>query len=303
MRTLILGNGLIAGSLAKNLSGRGMDVTIVSRNIDDRIENVKYLQYELKDLVGDKDLFAAFDTVVHTMSSSSPASSMANVWQDAYDNILLNIKLFETLSSLQQKKLVFISSGGAVYGHPASGIADELNPTHPVSAYGIAKLSAEKYLQLFGYHQGLEYLILRPSNVYGLIEHIRKPQGVINHLLDSVLNGKVFKLWGSLDNHKDYLYVDDLAEAVRMVLQTPGKLSRDIYNISYGEVHSLGEIIAIVEKVTGKKILLEHMKEARFDVNNIGVDSSLFKKDFGWKPVTDIETGITRIYEKHLHRI
>lgn len=303
MRIYILGNGLIGSTLASQLAAKNHEVTVISRSAGQDSGRVKYLQYELKEIAENAALLSGADLVVHAISSSSPASSMNNIWQDAYDQVMLNIRLFETLSSLPEKKIIFISSGGAVYGHPFNERADEHHPTNPISAYGVGKLSAEKYLQLYGYQRGLDYLILRPSNVYGFVEHISKPQGVINYLLKSALNDQPFQLWGALENHKDYLYVDDLAEAISLIVQKPGHLGRKCYNISHGSLCSLGQIITIVEKITGKKIQLSQGKEASFDVSNIEVDSSLFKKDFNWGPVTGIESGISLIYEKHLRRI
>ncbi|MBL0267321.1 MAG: NAD-dependent epimerase/dehydratase family protein [Chitinophagaceae bacterium] len=302
MKIYILGNGLIGATLADQLSVAGHEVTVISRTASGQKGSIRYLSHELKDIAGDASLLSGADLLVHAMSSSSPASSMNNIWQDAYDQILLNIQLFETLSSLQSKKIVFISSGGAVYGHPLNEKVDENHPTDPVSAYGVGKLSAEKYLQLFGYQRGLDYLILRPSNVYGFIESIRKPQGVISYLLNSALNDKPFQLWGSLDNHKDYLYVEDLADAISQVIKKPGQLGGRCYNISYGVLSSLGQIIHIIESITGKTIHLNQGEEARFDVSNIEVDSSLFKKDFNWQPKTGIEQGISLIFEKHLQQ-
>jgi len=303
MQIYILGNGLIGSTLAGQLDALGHEVTVISRSAGQESGRIKYMQHELKDIAENAAFFSGADLVIHAISSSSPASSMSNIWQDAYDQILLNIRLFETLSSFPDKKIIFISSGGAVYGHPFNERADERHPTDPVSAYGVGKLSAEKYLQLYGYQRGLDYLILRPSNVYGFVEHVRKPQGVINHLLNSALQDLPFQLWGALENHKDYLYVDDLAEAITLIVQKSGHLGGKCYNISHGSLCSLGQIIAIVEKVTNKKIQLSQGKEARFDVSNIEVDSSLFKKEYNWQPKTGIEQGISLIFQKHLQRL
>lgn len=225
---------------------------------------------------------------------------MENIIQDAYENVLLNVKLMDVVSKLNLKRFIFLSSGGSVYGiGPASGSINEENPTNPISAYGVAKLSVEKYLQLYGYHHGLNYLIIRPSNVYGFIRNLKKPQGVINHVLDCVLNEKTFKLWGSPENRKDYLYVDDLAEAISLVLKREDKLPATIYNLAYGETHSIGEIIAIAEQITGKKMAIEPVPGAKFDVNSIEVDGTLFRHDFNWKPRTNIKEGIEGIIRQY----
>lgn len=299
MKTLILGNGLIAKGIARKLVLHQEDVTIVSRNIDNKIGKVSYIQRPLWEIVQDIELFRNADHIIHTISTTAPANSMTNIYQDACENILLNIKLAELLAGLKVKKFIFISSGGAVYGNPTEGPVNEEHPTHPISAYGVAKLSVEKYLYLYGYHFGLNYLIVRPSNVYGYIKSISKPQGVINHMLDCALNGKTFKLWGSIQNRKDYLYIDDFADALFRALQYEGVYKSPVYNISFGATHSLSEISKLIEDKTGRKIKIEQVEGTKFDVKNIAIDSARFRKDFNWKPGIDIEAGIEKIIEQY----
>lgn len=299
MKTLILGNGLIAKGVARKIVMDKRDVVIASRNIEDKIDHVSYEQCSLEEISSKKELFDGVDTIIHTISTSAPSNSMSNIYQDAFDNILQNIKLIELISKLKDKRFIFLSSGGAVYGNPAGAIVNETHTTSPISAYGVAKLSVEKYLHLYGYHFGLNYLIIRPSNIYGFIKNIKKPQGVVNHLLDCAFNNKAFKLWGSIHNSKDYLYIDDFAEALILALNHKTTYPANIYNISFGKTHSLAEIVEIVETKTGQKITIEPAGESKFDVKNINVDSSLFKHQFNWKPFFDIETGIEKIVEQY----
>lgn len=299
MKIVILGNGLIGKATAEKLVADNCDVMIASRSIDERTEGVQYVQLSFEEIIGSSSIFENADTVIQTISTSSPASSMNNICTDAHDNVLLNVQLIDRLVKLGIPKFIFLSSGGAVYGKDAAGKKiDETHATEPISAYGVAKLAVEKYLQLYGYHYGLNYLIIRPSNVYGLIKNLKKPQGVINHIIDSTLNQKKFRLWGSPVNRKDYLYTGDLAEALALAAVQQESFPSRIYNIAYGETHSIGEIISIVEKLTGKKLDIEQVTAAGFDVTNIEVDGSRFRQDFNWRPVTDLENGIARILSK-----
>lgn len=299
MNTLILGNGLVAKSLVKKLQQENGTVTVVSRSIDDKIGGVNYIQSTLEEIPGRADLFEGADNIVHTMCSSTPASSMTDISKDAYENVYLNIKLFDALKQWPLKKLVFLSSGGAVYGDQHKEYSTEADPTSPVSAYGAGKLAVEKYLYLYNYHFGLNYITLRPSNVYGYTRNLKKKAGVINHLLNCAVQGDTFKLWGSPDNKKDYLYVDDLANAIAVVLNSSETLNNRTYNLSAGHTVSIGEIIAIVEKLTGKPIQIEKESSAKFDVSNIAVNSDLFRKDFSWTPAYDVEKGISAILSEY----
>lgn len=299
MRTLILGNGLIGKSLARKLLSENHNVVIASRSATEKIDGVNYVENSFEEITANSALFENADNVIQTICTSSPASSMQDIYKDAYENVLLNVKLMEMLRQHPVKKFIFLSSGGSVYGNEAVNDVDELHPTHPISAYGVAKINVEKYLYLYGYHFGLNYLVLRPSNVYGYIKNLKKPQGVISHIIECTLNNKLFKLWGSLENRKDYLYVDDLAEAVAVALRHEGNYTTAIYNLSNGTTSSLGEIITMVEKVTGKKINIVKQEGAKFDVSSIDVNGSLFKKDFDWASRYDIESGIRKIISQY----
>ena len=299
MNTLILGNGLVAKSLAKKLQQEKGNITIVSRSIDDKIDGVNYVQSTLEEISGRLDLFEGIDNVVHTMCSSTPASSMTDISKDAYENVFLNIKLLDALKQVPLKKLVFLSSGGAIYGDQHNEYSTEADATNPVSAYGAGKLAVEKYLYLYNYHFGLNYVTLRPSNVYGYTKSLKKKAGVINHLLNCAVQDETFKLWGSPDNKKDYLYVDDLANAIETLLGNDGTLNNRTYNLSAGHTVSIGEIIAIVEKLTGKQINIEKESSAKFDVSNIAVNSDLFRKDFSWTPSYDVEKGISAMLSQY----
>ena len=299
MKIVILGNGLIGKAIAAKLAADNHEVVMASRSIEDRVEGVQYRQHSFEEIIKAAGLFEGADAVIQTISTSSPASSMLDICTDAHDNVLQNVQLIDRLAKLGTAKFIFLSSGGAVYGKDAAGKKiDESHATEPISAYGVAKLAVEKYLQLYGYHFGLNYLIIRPSNVYGFIKNLKKPQGVINHIIDATLNQKKFRLWGSAENRKDYLYAEDLAEAIALaVLQQDNYRSR-IYNVAYGETHSIGDIISIVEKLTGQKLGIEKVTAAGFDVTNIEVDGSRFRQDFNWCPATDLESGIARILSK-----
>lgn len=299
MNTIILGNGLVAKSLAKRLQEARENVTIVSRSIDDKTDGVNYIQSTLDEIPGRPDIFEGIDNVIHTMCSSTPASSMADISKDAYENVFLNIKLLDALKQMPLKKLVFLSSGGAIYGDQHNEYSTEADPTNPVSAYGAGKLAIEKYLYLYNYHFGLNYVTLRPSNVYGYTKNLKKKAGVINHLLNCAVRGETFNLWGSPDNKKDYLYVDDLANAIEIILTNGEALHNRTYNLSAGHTISIGEIIAIVERLTGKQIAIEKESSAKFDVSNIAVNSDLFRKDFNWTPSYDVEKGISAILSQY----
>ena len=158
MRTLILGNGLIGKSIAKKLVAEKHTVTIASRSVEERMDNVTYVQNTFEEIVNNDELFKNADNIIQTICTSSPASSMQDIYKDAYENVLLNVKLMEMLRQSPVQKFIFLSSGGSVYGNEAVNDVDEMHPTHPISAYGVAKINVEKYLYLYGYWYRLHLL-------------------------------------------------------------------------------------------------------------------------------------------------
>ena len=146
MRTLILGNGLIGKAIARKLIAEKHVVTIASRTAAEKIDGVNYVENSFEEIVNNKELFINADNVIQTICTSSPASSMQDIYKDAYENVLLNVKLMEMLRQYPVQKFIFLSSGGSVYGNEAVNDVDETHPTHPISAYGVAKINVEKYL-------------------------------------------------------------------------------------------------------------------------------------------------------------
>jgi len=218
---------------------------------------------------------------------------MQNILHDAEQNILTAIRLFEILAK-KKIRVIYISSGGSVYGNQTDLTSEESLPS-PVSAYGLSKYTIENYLRLFHHNYQLPYDILRLSNVYGIGQKNNRPQGIICALASAFIEKKKFEIWGDGTAKKDYLYIDDVVDALAKVAASPA--SNDTFNISFGRSTSILEIISLFEKIFGYTIEIATGPQFDFDVQNVFLDNRKFAAAYGWSPKTDIKQGIRKTIE------
>lgn len=285
---LFLGNGFIGKALSANLRSNKIPHRIISTDVEN--DPPDKIQADINSIKENEDILENIETAVYFAHSSVPFSSMQNIYKDAEQNILTAIMLFEIFAQ-KNIRVVYMSSGGSVYGNQDE-ITTEKSMPSPISAYGLSKYTIENYLRVFRHNFGLSYDILRLSNIYGIGQKNNKSQGVISALAQAFLAKNKFKIWGDGTAKKDYLFINDLIEAIDKVLSI--EASNDTYNIARGVSNSLNEIISLFEKILGYNIKLEKAQAFDFDAQNMILDNSKFVKEYGWKPKTDIETGIIK---------
>ena len=284
---LFLGNGFIGNALSTRLQNNNIDHRIVSRNIIDN--NPFRIRLNINEIEKNQECLEDIDTAIYFAHNSVPYSSMESIIKDS-KNILTAINLFEIFAE-KSIRLIYISSGGSVYGIQDDIITENTLPA-PVSAYGVSKYAIENYLKLFHHNFQLKYDILRLSNIYGIGQKNTKPQGIISALAKSFLNKEKFKIWGDGSAIKDYLYIDDLTEAlIKVISSLP---TNSTYNVSYGESISINEIISIFNNILNYHIEFEYLTPFSFDVQNVILDNSKFSKTYKWQPNINIETGIQK---------
>jgi UDP-glucose 4-epimerase len=189
-------------------------------------------------------------------------------------------------------KVVFISSGGTVYGSPKYLPIDESHPTEPQVSYGVTKLAIEKYLLIYQQLHGIKANILRVTNPYGERQRVETAQGAVGVFLSRALQDMPLDIWGDGSVTRDYIYVADVAEAFAKAVMYDGQKS--VFNISSGVGTSLNELIAVLERVTGKPIPRNYSPGRPFDVLTSVLDNTLAKQELGWQPRTSLEEGIAK---------
>jgi len=191
------------------------------------------------------------------------------------------------------KNIIFLSSGGTVYGHPDNmSKKKESDSKNPISSYGIIKLTIEKYLYLFNYLYGLNYLILRASNPFGEY-HNNLKQGLIDVILKKVLNREIVEIWGDGTVVRDYIYIKDLVKIIVDLIEK--EIQNEIINIGSGRGYSINNIIKIIQNEIGN-FHLEYKDARQVDIPYIVLNINKLEKFIDIN-LTSIEDGIKRTYD------
>ncbi len=294
MKVLILGgNGFIGSHYIDKLLINGHDVRvfdIAKERFRPHQNNVEYIYADFNNRKLLCKSLDKIDVVVHLVSTTTPSSSNSDPKYDVTTNLVETIFLLEQCVENGIKKVVFMSSGGAVYGNPRNNPASELSELNPISSYGITKLAIEKYLFMFKKLYDLDYVILRPSNPYGPRQSPYGNQGIIPIFLEKIFTGRPIEIWGSGEISRDYIYIDDLISALYNV--TFQKMKASVYNIGSGVGCSILKLIDVIEVVTGTKASKAHKPRRPEDVQEITLDISRAIEDLRWRPKVSLSEGV-----------
>lgn len=299
-RCLVLGGrGFIGSHLVDALLHEGYFVRCFDRPHvaplgDTYLTNTNFELYE-GDLVSEADVAEALegcDICYHLVSTTLPKSSNADPVFDVESNVLGTVRLLTHAVNSGLKKVIFVSSGGTVYGMPTQLPIPETHPNDPVCSYGITKLAIEKYLGLFHQLHGLDYTVLRIANPFGERQRTHASQGVVAVFLGKVLRGEPIEIWGDGSVVRDYIYIADVVDALLAVLDRTG--NEHVFNIGSGRGHSLNEVLEHIETVTGRTAVKRYMPGWAFDVPASVLCIERAKHSIGWSPKVDFKQGISR---------
>lgn len=297
---LIGGNGFIGKNIVKYIRDNKMDndssLIVLSKNCKNTQYNNSSIQYvsgSYADIQFLDDLFKreGFTHVFHLASTTVPASSNQNIEADIHDNLLATISLLEIMKQNSCDFLLYLSSGGAVYGEFQDELLKETHYCQPISSYGILKFTIEQYIRLYHRQAGLKYLILRLSNPYGPF-HTSEQQGVINIALRKAIKRKSFEVWGNGKQAKDYIYVEDVARIVWKLIDM--QIINEIFNVGSGETTELNVILQNIKSfVPGFTPLYKESKIS--DVSKFCLDISKLNNLFDCN-LTPIDVGLIKTF-------
>lgn len=231
---------------------------------------------------------------VHLVSTSIPQSSNAAPLRDVKQNLLGALGLLEAMRTVGVPKMIFASSGGAVYGIPHTRCIAETHPTHPLCSYGIVKLTVEKYLALYRELHGLEYVALRVGNPYGPLQKLDASQGVIGVFMGRILRNQPLTVWGDGSVVRDFVYVEDVAQAFAQAAAS--NIPAAVLNIGSGIGSSLNQVIDLLRMTTARSVHVRHLAGRVFDVPCSVLDITLARQMLGWRPATTMEEGLRRTW-------
>lgn len=301
MKALILGGGGFIGShLTATLLQQNHSVRVFERPYRDRSLSAPQhpqLEWQEGDFGNAQDIGRALDgidTVFHLISTTQPKSSNDDPAFDVQSNLLPTLGLLEQLRGEKKTRLVFVSSGGTVYGVPQQTPIPEDHPTDPTCSYGIVKLAIEKYLALYRTLHDLDYRIVRLANPYGPGQEANRAQGVAGTFLYRVSQGEAIEVWGDGSVVRDYLYVGDAVSALCRAAEYEGETR--IFNIGSGTGHSVNEILDAVEATVGRKAEVRYTPGRKFDVPVSILDISRARNELGWAPTVDLAEGLRLTY-------
>jgi len=299
MRALVLGgNGFIGSHLVDRLLVEGVCVRVFDRQPEMYRRPLDRVDYRYGDF-GNRALLTEaltnIDLVFHLIGTTVPQTSNDDPIFDVMSNVVETIYLLEQCVKMNIKKIVFLSSGGTVYGIPQVLPVSEDAPTNPLCSYGITKLTIEKYLYLFHHLYGLSYAVIRPSNPYGPRQNPKGIQGAVAVFLGRVARGEVIEVWGDGKIIRDYVFVQDLVDGIyRSAISAA---SACVYNLGSGEGYSLNYILEIIQRVVGCRLTVHYAPARSFDVPRIYLDNRRARQELGWSPKTTLETGIAETWK------
>lgn len=235
------------------------------------------------------------DFVSHHAAQIDLRHSVSDPLFDARSNILGSLKLFEACRRAGAKRVLFSSTGGALYGEPEGGRpAPESHPTDPVSPYGCAKLSIEKYLHYYRVIHGFQTQVFRYANVYGPGQNGMGEAGVVAIFCETILHGKRPKIRGDGGQTRDYVYVGDLVRAAAAAVVTN---ESGTWNLGTGIETSVNALFAEVAQALDYREKPEHVELPPGEQRRSVLDSSKIRKDFGLPEWTKLSDGIPKTAE------
>jgi UDP-glucose 4-epimerase len=290
--------GFIGRHVVRHLLSVGSTIRVVSRRIPAHmhqdLEGCRDVrEIDLKDRFHIADSLEGVDIAIQMISSSSPGFGNAHIIEDIHDNILPHVAFVEECVRNGVRRLIFLSSGGTVYGHPISVPIAETHPTEPINSHGLTKLVVEKYLRLYEAMSSLECVVLRLANPYGPGQMLRKGQGLIPALLTCLRNQQPVRIFGDGSAERDYVYIDDVCEAIACAVTVPD-LRGITLNIGSGEGRSVTDIVGAIETILGRSVDRISVPARPADVQRNVLDITLARERLGWEPRVSFSHGLRR---------
>lgn len=298
MKILVIGgSGFIGSHIVDQLLGRGHEIRVFDRSEEQFRATPKGVELRVGQLDDAEALSSALvgvDSVIHTANTTVPSTSNLDPLADIQGNLINNVRLLQLMRDASVDHIVFLSSGGTVYGIPDTPLVREDHPLRPISSYGVVKVAFEKYLAVEQYLHGLKPLVLRPSNPYGSRQSLTGVQGVIGVFLRRAAQNQPLEIWGDGSIVRDFFHVSDLAS---LCAHCAEKGLTGTYNAGSGVGASINDIVEIVKEVTRRDLEVEYKTGRGFDVPKVVLDISAIQNQIDWVPRIDLKDGIAMTWD------
>lgn len=298
MRCVVFGgNGFIGSHVTDALLAANHSVRVFDR-VPERfrppLAGVEYVTGNFSDPFAIAEALEGMDVVFHLVSTTVPSTSNRDPVADIETNLIASVQLLEQMVKAKIRRIVFLSSGGAVYGNTQTVPVNEDHPKRPICSYAIVKIAIEHYLQMYEELHGISPIVLRGSNPYGPRQGHRLVQGFIGVALSNMLHNEPVTIWGDGSVVRDYLYVADLATACVLAGEST---ATGVYNIGSGEEHSLNDIVASIGESIGQSPKVVYETSRSFDVHKVVLDISRAREALDWQPACALPDGLRRTWD------
>lgn len=302
-RCIILGGGGFIGShLTEALTNKGYHITVFSTKSNKAIKNlgkvfnkVTFKEGNLHNTNLLTKMIKKGDIIFDLISSSVPASSAASPLEEIRNNVLSHIQFFKSACEKKVAKIIFLSSGGGVYGKTKRLPISENELPQPISPHSISKMTVEYYLHYFSKIYHIPYLVYRISNVYGPRQIPKTGFAIIPTLLSAAIQQQRPVLFDHGKLSRDFIYIDDVISAI--LLSFNKKNREHVYNVGTGTKTNLKNLWNTILKITHTKTRPIYKPKRSFDVTQNVLDISLFSHEFHWKPKTSLSIGLRKTWE------
>jgi len=301
MKVLVTGGaGFIGSHVADAYVAEGYEVVVVDNLSTGRRENLNpaasLYQVDIRD---EKALAEVFEKekphyVSHQAARAQVRESMDHPVLYAEVNIIGSLNILQLCRQYKVKKIVYASTGGAVYGEPEYLPADEGHPVNPLDPYGASKHHVEHYLYLYKVNWGLPYTILRYPNVYGPRQDPYGEAGVVAIFTGQMLSGGQPIINGAGEQERDFVYVGDIAQANLLAI---GRGDGEIFNIGTGVGTSINTVFRLLKEATGYSGEEIHASAKAGEVFKIYLDARKARNELGWTERVTLEEGLSRTVE------
>ena len=294
------GAGFIGSHVAELLISEGFKLAVVDNLSTGKEENLHPCAAFYKaDIKKVDDLAAVFDKerpsiVIHHAAQVSVRNSVDDPVADACINILGSLNLLQLCVKHGVKKVIFASTGGAIYGEQDYFPADEAHPLRPVSPYGVAKFSVEGYLHFYKTAYGLDYVALRYANVYGPRQDPHGEAGVVAIFTEQMLSNRQAVINGDGEQTRDFVFVEDVARAN---LKAIDDSVSGFFNIGTGEETSVNRLFALLKEYTGANIDKRHGPPKKGEQLRSVLSFDKAADVMGWRPRVSLKTGLKKTVE------
>lgn len=297
MTSLVLGGcGFIGSHIVDALLANGQGVRVFDRRPErfrPPCAGVDYVFGDFSDRATLIEAMSGVDTIFHLISTTFPGTSNIDPRADIEDNLINALSLFQSMMELGIRRIVFLSSGGTVYGIPQTIPIPEDHPLRPINSYGIVKVAIEQYLSMYQREGRLAPVIIRASNPYGPRQGHTGVQGVVSTFLRRVIDRSPIEIWGDGNVVRDYFHVRDLAN---LCVVAAASDAVGAYNAGSGEGVSLNELVAAIEAATGRMVNRVYKPARMIDVPISILDVARAEKTFGWKASVNLADGLESVW-------